>query len=59
VSILIECGENVPKFSFHGHLSFFNWKSRINAPRLWKECLTGIGQGAAVLVAAIPNINEI
>ncbi len=28
VYILVGCDENVPKFSFHGHLSFFNWKSR-------------------------------
>jgi hypothetical protein len=34
-------------------------KAAVNALRLWKECLTGIGQGAAVFVAAIPNVNEI
>ncbi len=26
----------------------------MNAPRLWKECLTGIGKGATVFVAALP-----
>jgi hypothetical protein len=34
-------------------------KAAVNAPRLWKECLAGISQGATVFVAAFPIVNEI
>jgi hypothetical protein len=34
-------------------------KAALNAPRLWKECLSGISQGATVFVAAFPILNEI
>jgi hypothetical protein len=31
----------------------------MNAPHLWKECLTDTGQGAKLFVAAFPIVNEI
>jgi hypothetical protein len=31
----------------------------MNAPRFWKECLTGTGQDATFFVAAFPIVNEI
>jgi hypothetical protein len=35
---------------------FSTGKAEINVPRLWKECLTRIGQGATVFVTAFPII---
>jgi hypothetical protein len=34
-------------------------KAAVNAPRLWKECLAGISQGATLLVAAFLTVKEI
>jgi hypothetical protein len=34
-------------------------KAAGNALPLWKECLSGFGQGAKVFVAAFPIVNEI
>jgi hypothetical protein len=44
------------------HLSFSLLKAAMNTPRLYKlrkDCLTGIGQGTTVFVAALPILNEI
>jgi hypothetical protein len=34
-------------------------KAEMNAPRFWKDCITGIGQDSTVFVAAFPIVNEI
>jgi hypothetical protein len=56
---------NCQRWSEHFLKIIFNFsfgKAGINAPRLWKlrkDCLTGIGHGAMVFVAAFPFVDEL
>jgi hypothetical protein len=45
-------------FNFSNRKTMMNALHLTNAPRLWKECLTDIGQGATAFVAAYTIVNE-